>query len=56
MGAALADYKLPWQKRNGDWHCFCSNKKDELSADAFNKLAFLDPEPSGDGKSYCDGN
>lgn len=22
---ALADYKLEWDKRNGDWHCFCSN-------------------------------
>jgi hypothetical protein len=56
MQAALADYKLPEKKRNGDWHCFCSNKKDELSAHDFNLLMFNDPEPSGKGKSYCIGN
>ena len=53
--AALDDYKLQPEKRNGDWHCFCSNAKDDMTQEEFSSIIFTDPYPSGDGKAYCDG-
>jgi hypothetical protein len=54
---ALADYKLAWDKRNGDWHCYCSNAYHSLSSEKFKEVTFADPDPSGaasdDGIGYC---
>tara|TARA_B110000285_G_C14890263_1_gene498204 strand:+ start:256 stop:807 length:552 start_codon:yes stop_codon:yes gene_type:complete len=53
--AALADYKLSYEYRNGNWQCFCSNQQKQLSAKQFKALVFEDPNPSGGGQYTCSG-
>jgi hypothetical protein len=57
---ALADYKLAWDKRNGDWHCYCSNAYQSKTSAQFDAITFDDPDPkaaaSPDGEDTCSGS
>lgn len=53
---ALADYKLSWDKRNGNWMCYCQNKQEQLSQSDFKNITFYDVNPSPEDAEYCDKN
>jgi hypothetical protein len=52
----MTDHRLSWDKRIGDWHCFCSNNKDKMTDIEFHKITFIDLIPNNkDDASYCAG-
>jgi hypothetical protein len=55
IGQALYDHRLSWDKRIGEWHCFCSNNKDKMSVKEFSEITFTDILPEPEDAPYCTG-